>query len=180
MLPALPADSAAPRRGVAAQDAAAGPSHKLLQQGPVTFWECKAKTTQASDRGELATLHPGDQLKLNFIVRNEGTKPCNYVVAARRRRARATAPTLPMGPCGAIGFEIDIEAHNQMVWPGVTTVQLSRPELSASWRPVATVVGSGTLGPDEARVASTSSGRPATTPWWWTATSPSPCRSKKH
>jgi hypothetical protein len=95
------------------------PSHKLIQQGPITFWECSAKTTRVLVGVSSLTLHPGDPLNINFIVRNEGTTPCGYVVPVSSTGG-AAAGTLGMGPCGAIGFEI-LGPHNRMVWPGVKT-----------------------------------------------------------
>jgi hypothetical protein len=121
------------------------PSHKLLLQGPITFWECSSKTARALIAVSSLTLHPGDQLKLNFIVRNIGTKPCNYVAPLAGAAGVVPAPapaTLQMGPCGAIGFEI-LGTHNRMVWPGVKTFNC--PALTFAQLAVnATVVGSGT------------------------------------
>ncbi len=117
------------------------PSHKLLLQGPITFWECSSKSTQALIGVNSLTLHPGDLLKLNFIVRNEAAKSCNYVTPVAGTGG-ATAATLQMGPCGAIGFEI-LGAHNRMVWPGVKPFNC--PALTfAQLAPNGTVVGSGT------------------------------------
>jgi hypothetical protein len=118
------------------------PSHKLVLQGPITFWECSSKTARALIAVSSLTLHPGDLLKLNFIVRNGATKPCNYVAPFASVTPGPTASTLEMGPCGAIGFEI-LGAHHRMVWPGVKPFNC--PALTfAQLAPNATVVGSGT------------------------------------
>jgi hypothetical protein len=113
----------------------------LVLQGPITFWECPAKTTKALIAVSSLTLHPGDQLQLNFIVRNDGAAPCGYVVPVAGS-AGANPATLGMGPCGAVGFEI-LGAHNRMVWPGVKPFNcpaLTFAQLGAN----AAVVGSGT------------------------------------
>ena len=117
------------------------PSHKLLQQGNVVFWECPAKTTRALVAVTALTLHPGDTLKINFIVRNEGATPCNYVAPYAGLAPGPTSPTLQVGPCGSMGFEIE-GAHHRNVWPGLATFNC--PALGfAQMAPNATVVGSG-------------------------------------
>jgi hypothetical protein len=116
------------------------PTHKLVVQGPITFWECPSKTTKVLIAVSSLKLHPGDQLKLNFIVRNAAAKPCGYVVPVAGSGG-ATAATLGMGPCGAVGFEI-LGAHNRMVWPGVKPFNC--PALTfAQLGTNAAVVGSG-------------------------------------
>lgn len=116
------------------------PTHKLLLQGPITFWECSKKTTQALIGVNTLTLHPGDTLHVNFIVRNESTSPCNYVAPVTL--PGAPPPSLGMGPCGAVGFEI-LGAHNRNVWPG--TKPFNCPALTFAQLGVnATTAGSGT------------------------------------
>jgi hypothetical protein len=131
------------------------PSHKLLQQGNVVFWECPAKTTRALVAVTALTLHRGDTLKINFIVRNGGTTPCNYVAPYAGVASGPTSPTLQVGPCGSMGFEIEGARHRN-VWPGLATFHC--PALGfAQMAPNATVVGSGawaqTAGTGTKRVA---------------------------
>jgi hypothetical protein len=117
------------------------PSHKTLLTGAVTFWECPSKTTKALIVVNTLTLHRGTLLKINFIVRNEGTKPCNYVAPYSGAAPGPTAATLDAGPCGSIGFEI-LGSHNKDVWPGVKPFNC--PALGfAEMQPNATVEGSG-------------------------------------
>jgi hypothetical protein len=134
----VPAGAASP---LATSHRSATPSHKLVQQGPITFWECPAKSTRALISVSSLTLHPGDHLQLNFIVRNVGTKACNYVSPVGGVPGAASG-TLTMGPCGAVGFEI-LGAHNRNVWPGVKPFNC--PALTFAQLPVNGVaVGSGT------------------------------------
>jgi hypothetical protein len=118
------------------------PTHKLLLQGPVTFWECGPKTTKVLIGVNALTLHPGDTLHINFIVRNEGSKSCNYVAPYAGVAPGPTTSALQAGPCGSIGFEI-VGAHGRNVWPGVQTFNC--PALGfAQLQPNGTAVGSGT------------------------------------
>ena len=57
------------------------PAHKatLIQAGHATFWECPAKTTGVLIGVNTLVLHPGQTLNINFIVRNEAAKTCDYV-----------------------------------------------------------------------------------------------------
>jgi hypothetical protein len=117
------------------------PSHKLLLQGNVVFWECPAKTTKALVGVNSLTLHPGNTLTINFIVRNTGALPCNYVAPYAGVVPGPTAPTLQVGPCGSMGFEIEGARHRN-VWPGLATFNC--PALGfAQMAPDGTVVGSG-------------------------------------
>ncbi len=117
------------------------PSHKLLQQGNVVFWECPAKTTRALVGVSSLTLHPGDTLTINFVVRNTGATPCNYVAPYAGVVPGPTSPTLQVGPCGSMGFEIEGARHRN-VWPGLATFNC--PALGfAAMAPNGTVVGSG-------------------------------------
>jgi hypothetical protein len=115
---------------------------KLLQQGHLTFWECKSKTTVALIGVNTLVLHPGQSLTINFIVRNESAKTCDYVAPYVGVVPGPTATTLEVGPCGAVGFEIE-GPHHRNLWPGVVTYNC--PALGfAQLAPNGTTVGSGT------------------------------------
>jgi hypothetical protein len=135
---ALPAGASAHHSHKAAKIV---PSHKPLLQGPVTFWECASKTTKALIAVNTLTLHPGTPLKINFIVRNEGTAACNYVAPYASAAPGPASPDLTVGPCGSLGFEI-LGAHNKDVWPSVKVFNC--PALGfAQLQPNGTAVGSG-------------------------------------
>jgi hypothetical protein len=115
---------------------------KLYQQGHVTFWECPAKTTQVLIGVNKLTLHPGDTLSINFVVRNQGTSACNFVAPYAGEAPGPTASTLQVGPCGSMGFVINA-AHRRDVWPGPQPFNC--PALGfAQLQPNASTVGSGT------------------------------------
>jgi hypothetical protein len=115
---------------------------KLVQVGHGSFWTCNAKTTQLLVAVNTLTLHPGDTLNINFIVRNQAAAACNYVAPYAGVAPGPTATALQAGPCGSIGFEI-LGAHRHNVWPGA---QVSNcPALGyAQLAPGATVSGTGT------------------------------------
>jgi hypothetical protein len=133
---ALPAAAGAK---TAKKKAVAAPT--LNQQGHVTFWECPARTTAVLIGVSTLVLHPGQQLTINFIVRNQGTKACNYVAPYAGAAPGPTATALQVGPCGSMGFEIEA-SHHRNVWPGVVTYNC--PALGFAQLPSnGTVVGSG-------------------------------------
>jgi hypothetical protein len=114
----------------------------LIQQGHVTFWECPARTTAVLIGVSTLVLHPDQPLKINFIVRNEATKACNYVAPYAGAAPGPASSDLQVGPCGSMGFEIE-GPHHRNVWPGVVTYNcpaLGFAQLLAN----GTALGSGT------------------------------------
>jgi hypothetical protein len=117
---------------------------KLAQEGRGTFWECPAKTTELLVGVNRLTLHPGDTLKVDFVVKNLGTTACNYVAPYASVAPGPTTTTLQAGPCGSMGFQID-GPHHKNVWPG--TEPLNCPALGfAQLQPQAAVIGVGQWG----------------------------------
>jgi hypothetical protein len=136
---ALPAAAGAK---TAKKKAATHAAPTLIEQGHVTFWECPAKTTAVLIGVSTLVLHPDQELKINFIVRNKGTKACNYVAPYAGVAPGPTTTALQVGPCGSMGFEIE-GPHHRNVWPGVVTYNC--PALGfAQLPPNGTAVGSGT------------------------------------
>lgn len=116
----------------------------LVQQGHGTFWECPAKVSRLLIAVNHLTLRPGQELTMNFIVRNTGAKPCNYVAPYAGSQSSVTASTLEVGPCGSMGFEIE-GAHHRNVWPG--DQPFNCPALGfAQLQPNGTVQGTGMWG----------------------------------
>ncbi len=114
---------------------------KLAELGHGAFWECSSGTTPLLVGINRNVLHPGQPLNMNFIVKNDGTKPCNYV-APYATASGAAASTLDIGPCGSLGFKI-LGAKHKDVWPGVTPFNC--PALGfAELQPGASVSGLGT------------------------------------
>jgi hypothetical protein len=131
----LPASAASPK----AHHVPTAP--KLTQQGHVTFWECPAKTTGVLIGVNTLTLHPGNTLTINFIVRNEAATACNFVAPYAGLAPGPTASTLHVGPCGSMGFEIE-GAHHRDIWPGPQPFNC--PALGfAQLQPNGTTAGSG-------------------------------------
>jgi hypothetical protein len=122
-----------------ANKASHGP--KLVQVGLGTFWECPSKTTRILIAVNTLNLHPGSTLHINFVVRNQSLKACNYVAPYASVAPGPTSTTLGVGPCGSIGFEVmGPGRHN--VWPGPQSFNC--PALGfAQLQPGATVSGNG-------------------------------------
>jgi hypothetical protein len=115
---------------------------RLAELGHGTFWECSSSTTPLLVGINRAVLHPGQALNMNFIVKNDGTKPCNYVAPYASASGGAAAAALDIGPCGSLGFKI-LGAKHKDVWPGVTPFNC--PALGfAELQPGASVSGLGT------------------------------------
>ncbi|HWE65999.1 MAG TPA: hypothetical protein VG298_05085 [Acidimicrobiales bacterium] len=114
---------------------------QLTLQGHGVFWECPAKTTALLIGVNKLTLHPGQVLTVNFIVKNVGTTACNYVAPYAGEAPGPTQSTLQVGPCGSMGYEIE-GAHHHNVWPGVEAFNC--PALGfAQLQPNAAVAGTG-------------------------------------
>jgi hypothetical protein len=121
--------------------AKADSSSRLTQGGHGTFWECPAKSTSLLIGVNSLDLHPGQNLNIDFIVRNGGTAGCNYVAPYVGSAPGPTATSLQIGPCGEMGFEIE-GAHNRNVWPG--TEPFNCPALGfAQLAPSGAVAGAG-------------------------------------
>jgi hypothetical protein len=134
------ATSHKPPKHPAVHHTSAAPSR--TEQGHVTFWECPAKTTGILVAVNTLTLHPGQSLNIDFIVRNEGTKACNYVAPYAGVAPGPTSSALQAGPCGSIGYEIE-DAHHRNIYPGLATYNC--PALGfAQMQPNGTAVGEGT------------------------------------
>ena len=119
---------------------------KLDAVGSVKFWECPSKTTQMLVAVNTVTLHPGDALTITFIIKNTGSKTCNYTAPYAGAAPGPTSTTLQAGPCGSIGYEITT-ARGHEVWPGPQLVNC--PALGfAQLAPGATVSGTGTWNQD--------------------------------
>jgi hypothetical protein len=120
---------------------AAAPKRAL--EGHITFWECPSRTTEALIVVNRLTLHPGQPLNIDFIVRNIGTTACSYVAPFAGVASGPTTTNLQAGQCGAMGFEIQSGSHHHDVWPGPATINC--PALGfAQIQPNATVSGTGT------------------------------------
>ncbi|HVB91495.1 MAG TPA: hypothetical protein VND70_05285 [Acidimicrobiales bacterium] len=114
---------------------------KLVQVGHRTFWECSSKTTSVLIVVNKLTLHPGDVLTINFVVRNQAAVPCDFVAPYAGAAPGPTSTALQVGPCGSMGFAV-LDNHHRNVWPGVQT--LNCPALGfAQLHPNATVSGAG-------------------------------------
>ncbi len=116
------------------------------QVGHAAFWECQEKTTDILVAVSALTVHVGTPLVVDFVVRNTGSAPCNYVAPyAASPSGSAPAPTataLAAGPCGSLAFAV-VDSHRHSVWPGPAA--FSCPALGfARLQPGATVGGSGT------------------------------------
>jgi hypothetical protein len=128
--------------GAAITTTRAAGSPRLTQLGHVTFWECKAKTTEMLVAVNTLTLHPGSTLAITFTVRNQAATGCNYTAPSVGSTPGATSSTLQAGPCGSVGFEV-VGPHHKNVWPGVQVVHC--PALGfAELAPNGTVSGTGT------------------------------------
>jgi hypothetical protein len=120
---------------------------KLDAVSSVKFWECPSKTTQMLVAVNTLTLHPGSTLTITFIIKNTGTKPCNYTAPYAGVAPGPTSTTLQAGPCGSVGYEITT-SHGHEVWPGAELVNC--PALGfAQLAPGATVTGTGTWNQDK-------------------------------
>lgn len=120
---------------------------KLDAVGNVKFWECPSKSTKMLVAVNTLTLHPGSTLSITFIVKNTGTKPCNYTAPYVSIAPGPTSTTLQAGPCGSIGYEITT-ARGHEVWPGPQLVNC--PALGfAQLAPGATVTGTGSWNQDK-------------------------------
>ena len=120
---------------------------KLSAVGNVKFWECPSKTTKMLVAVNTLTLHPGSTLTVTFIVRNTGSKPCNYTAPYAGIAPGPTSATLEAGPCGSVGYEIATSRGHE-VWPGPQLVNC--PALGfAQLAPGATVSGTGTWNQDK-------------------------------
>lgn len=120
---------------------------KLDLLGSVKFWECPSKTTQMLVAVNSLTLERGSTLTITFVVKNTGTKPCNYTAPYAGVAPGPTSTTLQAGPCGSIGYEIATTRGHE-VWPGPQLVNC--PALGfAQLAPGATVTGTGTWNQDE-------------------------------
>jgi hypothetical protein len=114
---------------------------KLVQVGYATFWECPAKTTKILVAVNTLTLHSGSTLRMNFVVRNLSSKPCNYVAPFAGVAAAPTASVLSAGPCGSVAFDV-VGPGRRNVWPGPAVFNC--PALGyAQLQPGASVSGSG-------------------------------------
>jgi hypothetical protein len=124
-----------------------GTSSKLVQIGSGSFWECGKKTTQVLVAINTRTLHPGQTLNVNFVVKNKSPKACNYVAPYAGAAPGPTSTALQAGPCGSIGFEI-LNAKKHNVWPGPAAFNC--PALGfAELQPGDTAAGSGTWNQDK-------------------------------
>ena len=120
---------------------------KLDAVGNVKFWECPSKTTRMLVAVNTLTLHPGSTLDITFIIKNTGTKSCNYTAPYVGVAPGPTSTTLQAGPCGSVGYAITT-AHGHEVWPGPQLVNC--PALGfAQLAPGATVSGTGTWNQDK-------------------------------
>ena len=120
---------------------------KLDAVGNVKFWECPAKTTRMLVAVNTLTLHPGSTLDITFIIKNTGTKSCNYTAPYAGVAPGPTSTTLEAGPCGSIGYAITTSRGHE-VWPGPQLVNC--PALGfAQLAPGATVSGTGTWNQDK-------------------------------
>lgn len=120
---------------------------KLDAIGNVKFWECPSKTTKMLVAVNTLKLHPGSTLTITFIVKNTGTKACNYTAPYAGVAPGPTSPTLQAGPCGSVGYEIATSRGHE-VWPGPQLVNC--PALGfAQLAPGAAVSGTGTWNQDK-------------------------------
>jgi hypothetical protein len=120
---------------------------KLDAVGSVKFWECPSKTTRMLVAVNTLTLHPGATLTITFVIKNTGTKSCNYTAPYADVAPGPTSTTLQAGPCGSIGYAISTSRGHE-VWPGAQLVNC--PALGfAQLAPGATVSGTGTWNQDK-------------------------------
>jgi hypothetical protein len=125
---------------------------KMVQESHAEFWECPAKTTDVLVGVNHLTLHPGQQLDITFVARNLAPTECNYVApfasAGAVPASAATSPSLVVGPCGSMGFEIE-GRHHHNEWPGVASFSCPAQGF-AQVLPNGTVQGSGMWNQTEA------------------------------
>jgi hypothetical protein len=120
---------------------------KLSAVGNVKFWECPSKTTRMLVAVNTLTLRPGSTLDITFIIKNTGTKSCNYTAPYAGVAPGPASTTLQAGPCGSIGYAIATSRGHE-VWPGPQLVNC--PALGfAQLAPGATVTGTGTWNQDK-------------------------------
>jgi hypothetical protein len=120
---------------------------KLDAVGNVKFWECPSKTTRMLVAVNTLTLNPGSTLTITFVIKNTGTKSCNYTAPYAGVAPGPTSTTLQAGPCGSIGYEIATSRGHE-VWPGPELVNC--PALGfAQLASGATVTGTGTWNQDK-------------------------------
>lgn len=120
---------------------------KLDAIGNVKFWECPSKTTKMLVAVNTLKLHPGATLTITFVIKNTGTKACNYTAPYAGVAPGPTSATLQAGPCGSVGYEIATSRGHE-VWPGPQLVNC--PALGfAQLAPGATVSGTGTWNQDK-------------------------------
>lgn len=120
---------------------------KLDAVGNVKFWECPSKTTRMLVAVNTLTLNPGSTLDITFIIKNTGTKSCNYTAPYAGVAPGPTSTNLQAGPCGSIGYAIATSRGHE-VWPGPQLVNC--PALGfAQLAPGATVSGTGTWNQDK-------------------------------
>jgi hypothetical protein len=120
---------------------------KLNAVGNVKFWECPSKTTRMLVAVNTLTLHPGSTLTITFIIKNTGTKSCNYTAPYAGVAPGPASTTLQAGPCGSVGYAITTSRGHE-VWPGPQL--LNCPALGfAELAPGATVTGTGTWNQDK-------------------------------
>jgi hypothetical protein len=114
----------------------------LAEKGKGVFWDCRPKTTALLVAVNRLVLHPGQALDLDFIVKNQGKVGCDYVAPYTGTAPGPTSPTMLLGQCGSMVFDV-LGAHNRKVWPGLKTPTC--PALGyAQLAPGATAIGSGT------------------------------------
>jgi hypothetical protein len=143
----LPSGLAAAAKSKATTTTRHASAPKLDAVGNVKFWECPSKTTRMLVAVNTLTLHPGSTLDFTFIIKNTGTKSCNYTAPYASIAPGPTSTTLQAGPCGSIGYEI-ATSRGRDVWPGPQLVNC--PALGfAQLAPGATVSGTGTWNQDK-------------------------------
>jgi hypothetical protein len=120
---------------------------KLSAVGNVKFWECPSKTTRMLVAVNTLTLRPGSTLDITFIIKNTGTRACNYTAPYAGVAPGPASTTLQAGPCGSIGYAVATSRGHE-VWPGPQLVNC--PALGfAQLAPGATVTGTGTWNQDK-------------------------------
>jgi len=136
------APAAAAAKGKAHRPAPTASTAPLAEKGKGVFWDCGPKTTALLVAVNRLVLHPGQPLDLDFIVKNEGKNACDYVAPYAGVTPGPTSPTLMLGQCGSMVFDV-LGTHNRKVWPGLKTPTC--PALGfAQLAPGAAVIGSGT------------------------------------
>jgi hypothetical protein len=94
------------------------PKPKLALLAHRTFWECPQATTVVLVDVSTLTLHPGQNLSISFIVRNQAATSCNYVAPYASVGPGATTTSLAVGPCGSMHFVV-YGPHHHDVYPGL-------------------------------------------------------------